>query len=258
MKLFESARVEKLAVLFLFVASVLVGLQAVNTLRGMFDPLPVLGSVITVEGFGSVTAVPDIALITFTVSEEALTAEAAQDVAAQKVNTALALLKELNIEEKDIATRSYNVSPKYTRPQPCFNGFCPDYEQRIVGYTTSQTVAVKVRDTAVAGDVLSQLGGVGVNNLSGPSFTVDDPDLLKEEAREKAIRNAREKAETLAKNLNVRLVRTTGFFENTGRYPTPYLEKGFGTNSAVGGTVPELPAGEQEVAVSVSISYEIR
>jgi len=260
MHIFESARIEKLTALLLLVASVLLALMALDALRGVFEPRPAMGNVISVEGSGSVTAIPDVARITFSVSEEGTTAEEAQERAAQKSNTALALLDEFDIEEQDIKTTHYSVSPKYNRPQPCFDGFCPEYDQRIIGYTTAQTVEVKVRDTAKAGDVLSALGNAGVSNLYGPSFTIDDPDALQDEARNEAIADAREKAKALAKNLGVRLVRVTGFWENTGDFPMYYGKaEGFGMGGDVAvSSVPELPTGENEVTSYVTVTYEIR
>lgn len=260
--IFHSARVEKLGALFLLVATIFVGVQAINSLTNLFDGTDRMPqNVITVEGVGSVTAVPDIATITYTFSETGDTASMAQEKATQKSNVALAVLRDdFAIEEKDIKTTSYTVSPKYNRAQPCFNGFCPEYEQTIIGYTVSQTVAVKVRDTDQAGSVLTALGDAGVQNVYGPSFAIDDPDALKEEAREKAIAEAREKAKSLAKDLDVRLVRIVSFWENSDQY-YPYEERAYALDSknGFGGAIaPELPAGENEITSRVSITYEIR
>lgn len=261
MNFLESTRIEKLAALFLFIASLLLGLMAVGSFQNLLEPRPPVGSMISVEGTGKVTAIPDVARITFAVFEEGTTASEAQEKASQKSNTALALLEGFGIDEKDIKTISYSVSPKYSRPQPCFNGFCPEYEQRITGFTTSQTIEVKVRDTAQSGDVLSALGTAGVSNLSGPSFTIDDPDALREQARAEAIKDARAKAKTLAKDLGVQLVRVTGFWENTGPYPY-YAESakayGFGGADSAVSSTPEIPAGENEIISTISVTYEIR
>lgn len=260
--LFESPRVEKLVTLFLVVASLFVAFQAVSALMKLFEPRPVFGTVITVEGKGKVTAIPDVATITFTVEEQATTAEVAQDKAAQKTNVALALLKEdLSIPEADIKTTSYTIYPRYNQPQPCFGGVCPEYEQRIIGYTVSQMLEVKVRDTNKAGDVIARLGDAGVSNLFGPAFAIDDVETLRAEAREKAIKDAQEKAKVLVRDLGVHIVRITGFWENAGGYPILYAEKAMGRGGTVSSdqvVVPELPLGENEIEVVVSVTYEIR
>ena len=127
----------------------------------------------------------------------------------------------------------------------------------------SQTVQVKVRDTDDAGNVLTALGDAGVTNVFGPSFAIDDPEALKEEARNQAIAEARAKAKTLAGELDVRLVRVVSFWENTNDYyPYPYgVAEARAVDSAVGfggAVAPELPVGENEVTSRVSITYEIR
>lgn len=259
-RLLESARVEKLGALLLLVASVFVALLAIGTLKDLFQPQPPVGGVVSVEGTGRVTAIPDIATVTFTVREEAQNASTAQDNAAKKVNVALAVVEDLGITEEDIKTTAYNVTPKYSRAAPCYGEYCPPYDQRVIGYIASQTVEVKVRDTEQTGEVLSQLGDAGVSNLYGPSFTIDDPEALKAAAREKAIEDARNKAKVLAKNLNVNLSRVTGFWEQTGPYPYESRAFGLGGDGAVQvkAESPELPAGESEIVVRVSVSYEIR
>jgi uncharacterized protein YggE len=90
-------------------------------------------------------------------------------------------------------------------------------------------------------------------------FTIDDADKLKAEAREKAINDAKVKARELRGQLGVRLGRIVSFSENTGGYPMPMYEmKGAATGMGGGGGGPELPTGENEITVNVSITYEIK
>ena len=212
----ENPLVAKLAVVFLAVATVLVGAQAIKALINLDVPPQISGNVISVEGTGKVAAVPDVATVSYTISETATTVAQAQDAATKKSNIALALIEDLGIEEKDIKTTSYNVSPKYSYQGPCYSSYCPPYESRITGYTVSQTVEVKVRDLSLTGKVLASLGEAGISNLYGPNFIIDDEDDLRAEAREEAIKEARAKAKELAKDLNVRLVRVVSFWENSG------------------------------------------
>lgn len=259
----HSPMVTKLAVAFLVVATLLVGAQALKALMNLDTPPQFAGNIITVEGTGKVTAVPDVATVSFTVSENGDTASQAQEVATKKSNVALDVIRELGIDDEDIKTTSYNLSPRYSYQQPCYGGYCPVYEEsRIIGYSVSQTVEVKIRDLDQVGKVLSSLGDAGVSNLYGPNFIIDNEDELRAEAREEAIKEARAKAKTLAKDLNVRLVRIVNFWESTGpSYPIYYAKDGFGFGGAAESAVapsPEIPAGENEIVVSVSIGYEIR
>ena len=257
--LLQSPRVGKLAALFLLVASIFVALVAINQLMNLFQPRPPVGTMITVDGEGKVTAIPDIATISFSVSEDGDNASSAQDAAGKKINVALALMKGLGIADTDRKTTSYAISPKYSYQSPCYTGYCPQPSSRIIGYTASQTVEVKVRKTADAGKVLSQLGDAGVSNLYGPNFTIDDMDALKAKARASAIDSAREKAKILARDLGVSLVRVSGFYENGGPiYYGKAMGGGMNAEAVQAPTTPSIPAGENEIVIDVSVSYEIR
>lgn len=220
---------------------------------------------IAVSGVGEVFAVPDVATFTASVREEGETVGAAQDKATEKTNAVIKYLKDAGVEEKDIKTVSYNVNPKYEweQAESCRNGYCPPGKQKLVGFEVYQSLSVKVKDTKKAGELLSGVGSKGASEVSGLSFTIEDEDTLKAEAREKAIAEAKEKADVLAKSLGVSVVRVVGFYEDTGGYPPP-IAYGMGGDMAVRNAsmeakaAPELPAGENKIVSNVSITYEIR
>lgn len=211
---------------------------------------------VMVEGKGTVTAIPNIARISFSVTESEAAVADAQAAATAKTDAALAAVEKLGIEEKDVKTLSYNVYPKYDHGTPCYTGYCPQVEPRIVGYEVSQTIEVKVRDTAKAGDVLQALGTVGVQNISGPNFTVDDDEAIKAEARAAAVADAKEKAKKLAKELGVSLGGVVSFYETNNQ---PYYDYGYGgAETSMAAKAPSLPTGESETEIVVNITYEIR
>ncbi|MBI4067808.1 SIMPL domain-containing protein [Candidatus Kaiserbacteria bacterium] len=219
---------------------------------------------ITVSGEGEIFAVPDLATFSVTVLEEAKEVKDAQTVATKKSNAIVDYLKAQGIEEKDIKTTSYNVNPKYEWIQEtCTANRCPPGKQVMDGFEVSQTVEVKVRDTAQAGDLLSGVGKLGVNSVSGLSFTIDQEDKLNADARAKAIADAEGKAKELANQLGVSLVRIVGFNENSGGYPI-YMKRealmsaDSGYGSAVPAMAPSVPTGENKITSNVTITYEIR
>lgn len=217
---------------------------------------------ITVEGTGRAAMVPDTARITFTVMESAANVADAQEAATAKTDSALAALEGMDIEERDVKTLSYTVSPKYQYQQPCYGMVCPPAvgSPKIVGYDVMQTIEVKVRDTAKAGDVLASLGSLGVQNVSGPEFVVDDETAVTAEARAEAIDEAKAKAKELAKQLGVRLGKIATFTEGTPGNPFGYGKGGVMMDAAmaVPQSAPTLPTGENETEVSVMITYEIK
>ncbi len=230
---------------------------------------------ISFSGHGEVKAVPDIANVYFTISKDDKTVKEAQDAVAVIEKKALDFLKIKNIADKDIKTTDSSFYPKYEYrqatcpPVPMGEGYagvtvsptspyyCPPNKQVIVGYTASESITVKVRNTDDAGVIMQGLGILGVSNLSGPNFAIDDEDGLKAEARKKAIDDAKTKAEILAKDLGVHLSKIVSFNES-GNYPMMYSAKGAGIMDSVSSAPAVIPKGENTINSDVNITYEIR
>lgn len=219
---------------------------------------------ITVAGEGEVFAVPDTATFSVTVMETAKDVTTAQTAATKKSNDIVAYLKAEGIEDKDVQTTDYSVQPQYEWVRvPCTaDGFCADGRQNLTGYSVSQTVTVKVRDTEAAGTLLSGVGSKGASSVSGLQFTIDDQDVLEAEARDEAIADAEERAKELARALGVRIVRVVGFSENGG-YPPIYYGKDMAVAQMAeggrgGAPAPDLPVGQNKIISNVSVTYEIR
>lgn len=219
---------------------------------------------ITVSGKGEIVAVPDIATVTFAVVEQAKTVNEAQTKATAKMDTTLAALKALGIEEKDIKTTDYNAYPRYEYfQQVCTQFSCPPSGgQTIVGYEVRQSIMVKIRKIDDAGKILGEIGKAGVSDISGLTFTVDNYDDRVVEARKDAIDDAKAQAKKLAGDLGVRLGDIVSFSESGGGYPVPmYMSKdvAYGMGGAMSEAAnPQIPTGENKIISNVMITYEIR
>ncbi len=220
---------------------------------------------INVSGYGEAFGAPDIATFTFTVSSEKATVAAAQADVTAKINAVTAYLKTSDVADKDVRTSDYSIYPQYdytTSVCPAGSGYCGGGKQVLRGYEVRQTTTIKVRDTAKAGDLLTGVGTKGATEVSGLSFTFDDPNKLQNEAREKAIAEAKQKADLLAKQLGVTLVRVVSY-SDSGNYPSPMYAKdaAYGMGATVSNQAAEAPRisiGENKVSSSVSVTYEIR
>lgn len=226
---------------------------------------------IAVDGEGEAFAKPDIATITFSVTEEKKTAAEARKVVDDKVAAILAYLKEQGIdvgdnEGKDIKTTSYSLYPKHEWQETkvmCISYPCPQPpgKQVLIGYEVSQSIDVKVRDLDKVGAVVGGLADKGATNMYGPNFMVEDEGGVKAAARNEAIKKAKAKAEALADELGVKLVRIVSFNEG-GVYPYYNYGKG-GDMRAMsvmeeGALMPaEIPVGENKFVSNVTIVYEI-
>lgn len=213
---------------------------------------------VNIQGYGEVVAVPDIASFTFTVREVADDVSLAQGFVTERHNEIVNLLKENNIEERDIKTTSYNIYPKYEYQEIfCITTPCRSGESVLVGQEVVQTTQVKVRDTENAGNIIGLLGEMEVSNLSSLNFTIDDQDSLKEKARELAIIDAKEKARKLEKQLGVDLDDIVGFYEEENTYgPYPMFSESVRSLS-LDSVTPEISAGEDTVSVRVNLTFKL-
>lgn len=260
-------RLRKALLVTVILLAVFLGLQSLTTLQGMryigagVQP----SNTINVSGYGEAFGAPDIATFTFTVSSEKSTVAAAQAEATDKVNATVKYLTDGGIDKKDIQTTDYSVYPQYDyQTIACQAGvYCPGGKQVLRGYQVRQTTTVKVRDTAKAGDLLTGVGTKGATEVSSLTFTFDDPNKLQNDARGKAIADAKDKADELAKELGVRIVRVVSFNENGGGYPSPLYARdmAYGTGAVANeskAVAPEISIGQNKVTSNVSVTYEIR
>lgn len=217
----------------------------------------------SVAGEGKVIALPDVAELNLGVlTEGGKNLADLQKENTEKVNRVAAFLKENGIDEKDVRTQFYNITPRYqyfSCPPSVNKGeivSCPPAE--IVGYTINQSVSVKIRDLNKTGDIIAGVVENGVNTVSGPAFTVDDPTDLQNKAREEAIARAKEKAKAVAKAGGFRLGKLISISEGISfPQPVPFGEQfALGKGGDFGG--PSIEPGSQEIRVNVNLSYEIK
>jgi len=229
---------------------------------------------VSFSGEGKVFAKPDIAAISFSIVTEAKTSKAAQDDNSKKSEKVVNFIKSQGIDEKDIKTTGYNVYPQYSYPRPVplpmgIEGSAPsapssypqyyDSNPKITGYQVNQSFEVKVRDLDKVSAILDGLVAQGANQVNNLGFQIDDIEKVKNEARELAIKDAKEKANVLKKQIGIRLGKIVNFSEG-GYYPGPYMMEAKATDSGVGGggSAPAVPVGENEITVNVTITYQIK
>ncbi len=205
---------------------------------------------ITVVGDGEVVGIPDTATVQLGYMIEKKTVAEAQKENSLKMNEIIKKLKgDLKIDEKDIKTNSYSISPRYD---------WSDGKQTLKGYQVSQNLVVKIRDLEKISTVLDEAGSLDLNQIGGLSFEIDNPDELESEAREIAIKAAKEKAETLADIAGVKLGRIISFSEFNSRPSPVYASyKTMDMAEGMGGSAPEIQAGSTEIKITATVEYEI-
>src|SRR3989344_3644438 len=226
---------------------------------------------VSFSGEGKIFAVPDIAMVSFSILTEAKTSKLAQDSNSEKSKKVVDFLKNQNIDEKDIKTSGYNVYPQYSYPLPTGRQAdpvpmgtepamypAPDYypgNPKITGYQVNQSFTVKVRDLDKVSAVLDGLVTAGANQVNNLGFQIDDLEKVTDEARELAIKDAKEKASRLKKQIGIRLGKIVNFSEGGGGYPIPYMLETKGLGGGTDAEGPSIPVGENEIVVNVTITY---
>ena len=203
----------------------------------------------TIAGEGKEIAIPNIAEISISVITEGKDLKTLQEENSNKINKIINFLKEQGIDNKDIKTENYSITPKY------------DYKTspyKIVGYIINQNLVVKARDLTKIGNILQEAVKYGANNVSGPNFTLDEPEAYIAKAREKAILDAKEKAERIAKITGFKLGRIINISESYVPQPIPLYSRSAGMGGGEITATPQIELGSQEIKVQVNITYEIK
>jgi uncharacterized protein YggE len=209
-----------------------------------------------ITGHGEVTAAPDTAIITSGVTSQAETAKEALEVNNADMQELIDTLKAAGIDPIDIQTSGFSVSPNYVYSDARdANGY--QLPPKITGYTVYNGVTVVVRDLANLGAVLDKAVTVGANQLSGVSFSVDDPRELYNEARKLAFVDARDKADLYADAAGVELGDLSLISELTGynQPPQPYAFKA--EAAAMDRSIVPVEVGQLTFSIDVNVSWDL-
>jgi uncharacterized protein len=208
-----------------------------------------------ITGHGEIMATPDTAFVTSGVTSQGATAKEALDANNTDMKALIDTLKAAGIDSVDIQTSGFSVSPNYvysdTRDA---NGY--QLPPKVVGYTVYNGVTVVVRDLASLGSVLDQAVTVGANQISGVTFSVDDPKDLYNEARKLAFADARDKAELYAEAAGVELGALSLISELTGynQPPQPYA---FKAEAAMDRSMVPVEVGQLTFSIDVNVSWDL-
>lgn len=209
---------------------------------------------ITVSGSGEVYVKSDLAFVTFSVITEKKEVADAMKENTEKMNAIIDSIKEQEVEEKDLKTTSFNIYPRYEWREK--TQFYPRGRRILTGYEIRQSLEVKIRDMGKIGVIIQKATDAGANQVGDLRFTIDNEDEIKKQARGQAIDKAKGKAEELASQLGVKLVRIVNFSEG-GVIPYYYGSRAEVEMVGSDEAVPQIETGENKVEVNVSITYEI-
>lgn len=202
---------------------------------------------VTVVGFGKVTGNNDIAVTTLGYANTNKDVAKAQADNKKVMDQVYAELKKMGIADKDLQS-NYTIYPDYNYTQ--------DKGQELKGYRVSNSLTIKIRDLSKISDILGLAGKYGATEVSGLSFTIDDPENLKAQARDKALADAQAKAAHLANVLRMRLGGIISYNEYEGGDYQPRVLYAEATGLGGGGPAAVV-GGSRDVNMNVNITYEV-
>jgi uncharacterized protein len=231
-----------------------VRLVALASVAGLLFAGPALADsdfppAISVTGEATISAPPDLAQIDAGVASDAKTAREASDANNAAMAKVLQALKNTGIDEKDVQTSRLSLQPQYASPVSSRPG-----PSSVTGYRASNHVTVRLRDVAKVAGVIDTLVAAGANEIGGINFTVSQASRLLDEAREKAVADARRKAEIYARAAGVTLGAPLSISEG-GAPVMPVFRTKMAPMTAAATPIAQ---GEETLSVSVSITWAIK
>ncbi len=203
---------------------------------------------ISVTGEATVSVAPDQAQIDGGVTSDAKTAREASEANNAAMGKVLLALKGAGIDAKDYQTSRLSLQPQFAA-----NYKPSDRASGIVSFRASNRVTVRVRDVTKVANLIDVLVGAGANEIGGINFTVTQASKYLDEAREKAIADARRKADIYARAAGVTLGEPISISEEGA--PTPMFRGKMAAPMAAGA---QVAPGEETLSVTVSVSWAIK
>ncbi len=203
---------------------------------------------ISVSGLGEVSAKPDQASITVGVTTQAKEASAALADNTQKMQAIFEAMASLGIVDENIQTSNFSVNPRYARSND------RQTPPEVIGYQVSNTVRMTTTDMDALGTVLDRLVTIGANQINGIQFGFRDPTTLQNQAREKAVTDARAKAELFAKAAGVNLGDVLVIQEGGASVPMPIMR----AEMAMMDSAVPIASGQQTITAQINVTYALK
>lgn len=195
---------------------------------------------ITVTGTGKATASPDIATVDIGVEVPSTDIATAYSQVNSTIESIVEALVTLGVAREDIRTSGINI---YSEPIMGPEG------QSGYQYRVGNRVNVTVRDLALIENVMDTAVNSGANVIFGLQFGISDTAALENEARTKALDDARARAGHIAENIGVGLGDVVTVVEmSSGGFP-PVYDGGFGGGAAV------VEPGQLSVSLSIQVTF---
>lgn len=210
---------------------------------------------VTVSGHGEVETPSDVGYIDVGVGVTAATVADARDTAATTADAVIAAVKRNGVDAKDIKTQNFSISPQYDYQKPTGG------QPTIIGYQVSNIVTVKVRKLDTFSKVVDDATAAGGNNarVNSIRFDVDDTAKALEQARARAMDDAKKKGGELAKLGEVSLGKPISIAETQSTRPPVAMAGAAAADARTASLAPTpIEPGTGTVTVDLTVTWEIK
>jgi uncharacterized protein YggE len=209
------------------------------------------GPVVTLSVTESVRAAPNLANINTGVETRALTAKDAMAQNAAKIETLVSALLKAGINRKDIQTSGLNLNPQYDY-SPRNNG--SNEGPRFIGYQANNNLSVVIRMLDKAGELVDTMVNAGATNINGPSFSIEDPSTLQDQARTKAVTTAQTRANFYAQAAGYKSARLLSISE-TNEVERPIAVMAMRMEDAAPAAKTRIEPGQLSSSITLNFRY---
>lgn len=245
---------------FLTAAALAVSALPVAAYAQATGPAPVLalsGTLLTISAEGRMTSTPDLAVFSAGVVSQGKTASQALSANSADMSRVIAALKRAGIADRDIQTSNLSLNPIYQPQRSLPDGTITPAQPTIIGYQANNTVSVRQRRIDDFGRVLDTLVASGANQVNGPSFELDNPEPVLDQARTAAMQKARTRAELYARAAGLRVSRILSISESGGWSPPQPVMYRMAAMEASAPPPPPVQAGELQTSINVTVQFEL-
>ncbi len=232
---------------------------------------------ISVTGVAEVRAVPDEAVLTFSIESREADLNSAVKDNDDRISAVTAFLKESKIEAKDIRTEIIKIRPIFEKVQSGWQGKAMQMpaqqanapalaarpaakkKDRIkpIGYTARRSLSITIKDLKSFEDVYRGLIAKGVNDVGGIQFRTTELRKHRDEARLKAVKAAREKAEAMATELGATLSSVQAITENGSPGRTTMFQNSISRVGIFDESDSSIATGVIEITASVHVVFRL-
>lgn len=217
----------------------------------------VTGNVISVNSRETVNVVPDIAQVVYSVRTEAQTAADCQRKNGESVSSVISGLIESGVDESSIQTSDFYMNPRYN-----YSGSTA----KLIGYEATATLTVSDLPIADLDEILSSSVDSGINTIQSITYMASDYDKGYQEALQKAMDTALQKAQALAASCGRNVGNAINITETSGYSQARYDDN---SRSNIVNSMMKMEAaedlaatagimpGEINVEASVTVEYQM-